>query len=82
MRALDDERKPLIVSVTSVAGLVNLIDMVPEQYRSRLLSRPWVVIGGRQKNAALENDWTGPVIEAGAGDEEIVETIAAWRQQT
>lgn len=81
-RALDDEHTPLMVSTTSVAGLVNLIAMAPEPYRLRLLACPLVVIGGRQKDAAREHGWTGPVIESGAGDAEIVAAIVTWRKQT
>lgn len=80
-RALDDGRGTLVVSVTSASGLANLVDMTPQAYLPRLLARPLVVIGGRQRSAALRHGWTGPVLEAGAGDTEIVETIAAWRDQ-
>lgn len=81
IQALDGERGTLVVSVTSVTGLTNLLDMTPEAYLPRLLARPLVVIGGRQRAAALGKGWTGPVLEADAGDAEIVETIAAWRNQ-
>lgn len=81
IQSLDGEKGILVVSITSVAGLANLLDMVPEDYLPRLRSRPLVVIGGRQKNAARQNGWTGPVLETGAGDAEIIETIAAWHNQ-
>lgn len=81
-RALDEGRDSLVVSATSVAGLSNLLALTPEPYRDRLRARPLVVIGARQKAAALENGWSGPILEAGAGDAHIVEVIARWREQT
>lgn len=81
-RALGDVHVPLVVSVTSVAGLVNLIGMAPAESMDRLLSRPLVVIGSRQEAAALQKGWTGPLLRAGAGDAEIVDAIAAWGGQT
>lgn len=81
-RALGDGDDRLVVTVTSVTGLTNLLEMAPGDCRPWLLERPLVVIGGRQRAAALESGWNGPVLEAGAGDAEIIETIAAWREQT
>lgn len=81
-QALGDRCAPLVVSVTSVAGLINLIDMAPAEYMDRLISRPLVVIGSRQGAVARQKGWTGPVLEAGAGDADIVASIADWREQT
>lgn len=81
IRALAGEGGTLVVSITSTAGLANLLDMTPQAYLRHLLARPLVVFGGRQRSAALRHGWTGPVLEAGAGDAEIVETIAGWRDQ-
>lgn len=73
------EPDTLVVTATSSAGLVNLLAMTPEAQREELLARPLVVIGTRQQAAARGCGWTGPVLAAGAGDEQIVETIARWR---
>lgn len=81
-RALDAPHGALVVSVTSVAGLANLLELAPDEYESTLLARPLVVIGNRQKAAALKLGWTGPVLTAGAGDAAIVAAIAAWYEQT
>lgn len=82
LRALDDGHRALVISVTSVTGLTNLLRLTPDEHLPRLLARPLVVIGSRQRTAALENGWLGPVLEAGAGDAKILETIADWRHQT
>lgn len=79
-RALDSKAGMLAVTATSVAGLSNLISMAPDAHRHDLLSRPLVVFGGRQKAAALEHGWQGPVIESAAGDEQLVATIVEWRR--
>ncbi len=80
--ALDDGHRALVISVTSVTGLANLLRLTPDGHLPQLLWRPLVVIGGRQRSAALENGWLGPVLEAGAGDAKIVESIVDWRQRT
>jgi len=80
-RALASESQELVISVTSVTGLENLIALTPAEHHPRLLARPLVVIGRRQKAAALAQGWTGAVLEAGPGDAEIVDTIAGWRGQ-
>jgi hypothetical protein len=46
------------------------------------MSRALAVIGGRQKESALRMGWQGPVLESGAGDNQIVESIARWRDQS
>lgn len=81
-RTLADEHHALVITVTSITGLANLLQLAVGGDLPRLRARPLVVIGGRQKGAALEKGWTGPVLEAGAADAEIVDTIAAWREQT
>ncbi|HSH40620.1 MAG TPA: uroporphyrinogen-III synthase [Arenicellales bacterium] len=80
--SLEHDRPALVVSVTSVTGLANLVDLTPDKLRPRLLSRPLVVIGERQREAAREKGWSGPVLVSAAGDAEIVETIAQWSEQT
>jgi len=80
--ALGGKGRALVVSVTSVTGLANLLDLTPDELRPRLLARPLVVIGGRQREAAREKGWSGPVLVSAAGDAEIVETIAQWSEQT
>lgn len=77
-RALEDQYDRLVISVTSVTGLINLLALAPDASRPRLVSRPLAVIGSRQKAAARERGWTGPVLEAGAGDAQIVAAISAW----
>jgi len=77
--ALDSEKGSLVVTATSVAGLTNLLEMMPEGYRQHLASRPLVVIGGRLREAALELGWLGPVLESPGGDEHLVRTIITWR---
>ncbi|MBS1270451.1 MAG: Uroporphyrinogen-III synthase [Gammaproteobacteria bacterium] len=81
IRTLGNKGENLVVSVTSVTGLLNLLLMAPDKYRQRLVSGPLVVIGGRQKAAALQNGWLGPVLESAASDEQIVKTIVEWRSQ-
>lgn len=80
-RVFDDDPETLVVISTSTAGLTNLLHMAADRHRGRLVSMPLVVIGGRQKAAALRQGWLGPVLEAAAGDQGIVETIIAWRRQ-
>lgn len=77
--ALDAEKGALVVSATSVAGLTNLLEMVPDGYRQHLASRPLVVIGHRQRTAAVALGWGGPVLESPVGDEHVVATLVAWR---
>lgn len=81
-RALDAPEGSLLISITSVTGLARLLELAPAGRKPGLLARPLVVIGGRQKAAALEYGWKGLVLEAGAGDEEIVATLAGWRELT
>lgn len=81
-RALDAPDGSLVISATSVTGLASLLALAPAGRKPGLLARPLVVIGGRQKAAALEYGWKGLVLEAGAGDAEIVATLAGWREQT
>lgn len=81
-RALDAPDGSLVISTTSVTGLAELLALAPAGRQPGLLARPLVVIGSRQKAAALEYGWKGLVLEAGAGDAEIVATIADWREQT
>lgn len=81
-RALGAPDGNLVISTTSVTGLANLLALAPPEIKPGLLARPLVVIGGRQKAAALEHGWKGLVLEAGAGDAEIVATLTRWREQT
>lgn len=81
-RALDAPDGSLVISTTSVTGLAELLALTPAGRKPGLLARPLVVIGARQKTAALEYGWKGVVLEAGAGDAEIVATLAEWREQT
>jgi uroporphyrinogen-III synthase len=82
VRTLEDRHGALVVSITSITGLAHLLEMTPASRRNDLLGRPLVVIGRRQRTAALAKGWTGPVLEAGAGDADIVETIAGWCEQS
>jgi len=80
--ALADTDSVLVVTATSVAGLSSLLEMVPPAIQPQLMSRALAVIGGRQKESALRMGWQGPVLESGAGDNQIVESIARWRDQS
>lgn len=70
-----------VVTSTSNTGLSNLLRMTPARYRARLLDLPLVVIGARQEAAARREGWLGPVLAAGAGNEQLVETLIAWRRE-
>jgi len=72
---------PLVVTATSVTGLDNLLAMTPPDSRRALLSRPLVVIGERQRQAAREHGWRGEVLVSAAADDRVAETIAGWRRQ-
>lgn len=80
-RTLNDDPEGLVISVTSVAGLANLLKLAPREYAPRLRSCPLIVVGGRQKTSARRYGWTGPVLESRVGDEQIVETLITWRDQ-
>lgn len=81
-RALDGPDGSLVITTTSVTGFARLLELAPAGRKPALLARPLVVIGGRQKAAALAHGWKGPVLEAGAGDAEILATLTGWREQT
>jgi len=80
-RELARDDTTFIISVTSVAGLSNLVAMVARDWRPDLLSRPLVVIGERQQAAALALGWSGTILATTAADERIVETITDWHHR-
>lgn len=77
-RALDEHPETLVATVSSETGLSNLLAMLAEPQRQRLLDRPLVVIGARQRAAARARGWRGPLIAAEAGDAHILEAMVQW----
>jgi uroporphyrinogen-III synthase len=70
-----------IVSITSVDGLNNLLDMLGPAGKKFLLQTPFVVIGPRQALACRERGFTvAPQIATEASDETILEAIKTWRE--
>jgi len=77
--ALQDHGGQLVVSVTSNAGLENLLALASGAGRDALIAQPLVVIGRRQCDAARQHGWQGPVLVAGAADRCIFQAIVDWR---
>lgn len=80
-RELAHGNHQLVVSVTSVTGLSNLRDMLPDDRHPELASCPLVVIGERQAAAARELGWRGEILVSKATDERIVDTLIDWRRR-
>jgi uroporphyrinogen-III synthase len=71
-----------IISITSSEALNNLVTLTPVSQRSRLLSKPLVVISKRTAQLATELGFHQPAIVTRlAGDEAILEAIRDWSQR-
>lgn len=74
-----DEKRVLLIVVTSNEGLQNLFNMVSENYRDDLLATTLVVISQRAIDKAKELGFkTVPVLTGNASNEAIMETIIGW----
>lgn len=80
-RELARDDRQLVISVTSVTGLSNLFEMLPDDQHPALSSRPLVVIGERQAAAARQLGWRGEILVSKATDECIVDTLIDWRRR-
>ena len=60
--------KIVVISVTSVESLRNLVQIVEHDRRRDLLDAPLLVVGERQRHAALEMGWKGTIIVADDAD--------------
>ncbi len=71
-----------IVTITSVAGLRNLFDMVGKLGQQWLVKTPVVVLSAEQAAACRELGFkTQPIVAREASDEAILEAIYTWRAQ-
>ena len=81
LAALLARRTATVISVTSVEGLRNLLALGGTQLRPCLLDTPLLVVGPRQRQAALESGWRGSVLVAPeASVEPLLATLHHWRQ--
>ncbi len=80
LRAWSEQRLD-VFTVTSSEGLRNLLAMLGPQHRDRALATALVVIGQRQREAALASGWTAAVYAAAnAAPDAIVAALDAWRR--
>lgn len=68
-----------VITVTSNAGLENLLALTAPASRERLRGLPLVVVSERMLQRAATLGFTGPVkLARGAGDEALAEAVADW----
>ena len=69
-----------IILVTSNEGLQNLFDIVTEQYRTRLLGTPLIVVSERAVSLARQLGFTSQIIVAAtASDQAMMDALQAWK---
>jgi uroporphyrinogen-III synthase len=74
-----NQKRVLLIVVTSNEGLENLLKLIESNYRPALLSTPLVVISQRTKNKAKELGFeVVPEVAESASKESILETIHCW----
>ena len=71
-----------VVTVTSGEALQNLVAMLGESGRGRLLTTPLVVVSGRMVQQALALGFTSPRLAEAAGDAALMAALIAWRRAT
>jgi len=71
-----------VVTVTSGEALQNLVAMLGEPGRGRLLTTPLVVVSGRMVQQALALGFTSPRLAEAAGDAALMAALIAWRRAT
>jgi uroporphyrinogen-III synthase len=71
-----------IVTATSGEALRNLVAMLGEPGRERLLATPLVVVSGRMVQQALALGFSGPRLAEAAGDAALMTALSAWRRAT
>jgi uroporphyrinogen-III synthase len=71
-----------IVIVTSGEALRNLVAMLGESGRARLLVTPLVVVSGRMVQQALALGFINPRLAETAGDAALMTALIAWRHAT
>ena len=71
-----------VVTVTSGEALQNLVAMLGEPGRGRLLTTPLVVVSGRMVQKALALGFTSPRLAEAAGDAALMAALIAWRRAT
>lgn len=71
-----------IVTVTSGEALHNLVAMLGESARARLLATPLVVVSGRMVQQALALGFTSPRLAEAAGDAALMAALIAWHRAT
>ncbi|WP_455216941.1 uroporphyrinogen-III synthase [Kaarinaea lacus] len=76
-----DEKRVLLIVVTSNEALHNLVNLVDEKHRSGLLASALVVISQRAVSEASELGFKiEPVVTENASNEAILETICHWQE--
>ncbi len=71
-----------IVTVTSGEALHNLVEMLGESFRERLLATPLVVVSNRMVQQALALGFISPLLVAAASDPALIATLIAWHRAT
>lgn len=71
-----------VVTVTSGEALHNLIAMLGDSNRARLLATPLVVVSGRMVQQALALGFSRPRLAEAAGDAALMAALIAWRRDT
>ncbi len=71
-----------VVTVTSGAALQNLVAMLGESLRERLLTTPLVVVSSRMVQQALALGFTRPRLAEAASDPALIAALIAWRRAT
>lgn len=64
--------KVVVISVTSVESLRNLVQIVEHDRRRDLLKAPLLLVGERQRHAALEMGWKGTIIVADDANPDVM----------
>ena len=68
-----------IIIITSVEGLMNLIEMVGEYARERLFSTPLLVVSDRMAQEARRLGFGADIVcAAKAGDQQLMEALRTW----
>lgn len=74
-----DEKRVLLIVVTSNEGLQNLLELIEDKYRADLLSSTLVVVSQRAIILARELGFQiAPVLTSNASNEAIMEAIQHW----
>jgi len=77
-----EDKFPTLVVFTSTEGMCNLLPLVDQHSREKLLRTPWLLISERMRESAVKLGHNATIIIATkASDDGIAQTIIDWAQQ-